>query len=496
VGDGAGNLYVADAENHTLRKIALATGTVTTLAGAAGVPGNVDGIGAAARFYKPKSLALDGAGHLFVADSLNESIRMVTLADASVTTLASFALPPIGVAVAGADVLASTGDHRVVRISPGGVTTTLAGQLGMGGFVDGAAADARFFRPAGLWVESDRILVAEEGNFAVRAIARADGAVTTLFGARSSGSSDGAGSAARFSAPQGIAVAGATAYVADSGNHTLRAVDLRSGAVTTLAGAAGQAAYADGNGPDARFNAPIGLALDDTARHLYVADSGNRSIRAIDLTTGAVTTLPTNGAPGSGFARFNTPSGLASDGKHLYVSDSADQVVVAVDLATNVVSAVAGSPRVAGANDGVGAKARFNGPSALAADGKGALYVADTLNDAVRKIDLATGTVTTAAGVLGVTGYDDGAAAMAHFAQPGALAVDSVGDLFVGDTLNALVRRIDLAHGTVSTAVGVFGRAGVAPGPLPAQLGPTTAVALTPDAKLLVASENALLLAH
>ncbi|HEX8954261.1 MAG TPA: hypothetical protein VF945_20545, partial [Polyangia bacterium] len=223
---------------------------------------------------------------------------------------------------------------------------------------------------------------------------------------------------------------------------------------------------------------------------------GNRSIRAIDLATGAVTTLPTNGAPGSGFARFNTPSGLASDGKHLYVSDSADQVVVAVDLATNVVSAVAGSPRVAGANDGVGAKARFNAPQGLAADGKGALYVADTLNDAVRKIDLATGTVTTAAGVLGVTGYDDGAAAMAHFAQPGALAVDSVGDLFVGDTLNALVRRIDLAHGTVSTAVGVFGRAGVAPGPLPAQLGPTTAVALTPDAKLLVASENALLLAH
>ena len=386
--DGAGNLYVADVDNNTIRQIALATGQVTTIAGTAGVAGNADGVGAAASFNKPKGLAADGAGHVFIVDSLNSSVRQLTLADDSVTTRAAFALPPTGVAADGSDLIVTTGDDRVVRIDPTGVVSTLAGGLNLSGFVDGAAADARFFRPAGLWVESGRILVADDGNWAVRAIATADDSVSTWLGALSAGSADGSGSAARFFAPQGVVVAGTTAYVADTDNHTIRTVDLQTGAVTTLAGAVGQAAYADGPGADARFNTPIGLALDDAATQLYVADSGNRSIRAIDLGAGIVTTLPTNGAPGSGFARFNAPSGLARDGTHLYVSDTGDHVIVAVDLATSVVTAVAGSPRVAGANDGVGDKARFNAPQGLAADGRGALYVADTLNDAVRKIDL------------------------------------------------------------------------------------------------------------
>ncbi len=494
--DGAGSLYVADVDNNTIRQIVLATGAVTTVAGTAGVAGNADGVGAAASFNKPKALAFDGAGQLYIVDSLNSSIRALALADGTVTTRAAFALPPIGVASDGADVLATLGDHRLARIDPAGTVTTVAGLINQSGFVDGAAGDARFFRPAGLWVEGGHVFVADDGNYAIRSVALADGTVTTELGAISAGTTDGIGAAARFFAPQGLAAAGTTAYVADTDNHTLRSVDLPSGAVTTLAGAAGQATYADGNGSDARFNTPIGVALDEGAHQLYVADSGNRSIRAVDLKSGAVSTLPTNGAPGSMFARFNTPSGLARDGTHLYVSDSSDHVVVAIDLGTNLVTPVAGSPRVAGASDGVGAQARFNAPSALAADGSGALYVADTLNDAVRKIDLATGTVTTVAGVLGIQGSDDGPAATAHFAQPSALAVDGVGDLYVGDSLNGVVRRIDLKGGTVSTVIGALKQSGVRTGPLPAQLGQPTALALTPDAQLLVVSENALLVAH
>ena len=385
-----------------------------------------------------------------------------------------------------------------MRIDSTGIVSTVAGVLNMSGFVDGAASDARFFRPSGLWVESGRILVADDGNYAIRAISGSGSAVTvsTIFGAISAGTSDGSGAAARFFVPQGLAVAGSTAYVADTDNHTIRAVDLASGAVTTIAGAAGQASFADGSGGDARFNTPIGIALDDGAHRLFVADSGNQSIRVVELASGAVSTLPTNGAVGSMFARFNAPSGLVRDGQHLYVSDSSDEVVVAVNLATNLVTNLAGSPRVAGANDGVGMKARFNGPSALAADGKGALYVADTLNDVVRRIDLASATVVTVAGVLGVSGSDDGPAASAHFDQPGALAVDAVGDLFVGDTLNALVRHVDLGSGVVSTVVGAVGKSGVRLGPLPAQLGPPTALALTPDAHLLLVSEDSLLVAH
>ena len=496
VSDGAGNLYVADVDNNTIRAIALSTGAVTTVAGMVGIAGNVDAVGSAARFNKPKAIAYDGTGTLYIVDSGNSSVRALTVADGTVTTRGSFALPPIGVAADGAGVLITTGDHRVVRIDAAGTVTTVAGALNVSGFADGAAADARFFRPAGLWVESGRVLVADDGNYAVRAIAKSDGAVTTILGAISAGSSDGSSAEARFFAPQGLVVAGTTAYVADTDNHTIRAVDLGSGAVTTLAGAAGQASFADGSGGDARFNTPIGIALDDTAARLFVADSGNRSIRVVELSTGAVSTLPTNGAPGSMFARFNAPSGLARDGQHLYVSDVADEVVLAIDLGTNLVTNLAGSARIAGANDGVGAKARFNGPATLVADGKGALYVADTLNDVVRRIDVATGTVVTVAGVLGVSGSDDGDAGAAHFNQPGALAVDAVGDLFVGDTLNALVRHVDLTRGVVDTVVGAVGKSGVQVGPLPAQIGPPTALALTPDAHLLIVSENSLLVAH
>jgi sugar lactone lactonase YvrE len=494
--DGAGNLYVADTDNNTIRKIALASGQVTTLAGTAGVAGSADGIGAAASFNKPRMMASDGAGHLLVVDSLNASVRSVAIADGTVVTRANFALSPSGVAADGTDVWATTGDHRVVRIDAGGVVSTVAGVLNMSGFADGAPADARFFRPAGLWVEPTRVLVADDGNYALRAIDKATGTVSTPWGAISSGSTDGAAADARFFLPQGLAADATSAYVADTNNHTIRRVDLASGAVTTIAGAAGQAAYADGTGGDARFNTPIGVALSADGHSLYVADSANRSIRAVDVQSGAVTTLPTNGAPGSMFARFNTPMGLARAGGVLYVSDAGDHVVVAVDLGSDVVNNVAGTPRVAGAIDGTGMKARFNAPSGLAADGRGKLYVADTLNDAVRAIDLESGAVTTLAGVLGIQGADDGPAAMAHFAQPSALAVDAVGDLFVGDGLNETVRRIDIKNATVSTPIGVLKVTGVRLGPLPAQIGQPTALALTPDAKLLIFSESSLLEAH
>ena len=387
----------------------------------------------------------------------------------------------------------------MARIDAAGDVTTVAGTSGQAGFADGAGSAARFSRPGGLWLEGGRLFVADDGNYAVRAIdVAAGGAVTTILGAISAGSADGSAADARFFAPQGLAVdaAGANVYVADTDNHTIRQVALDGGAVTTLAGAAGQAAYADGNGTDARFNTPTSVALDDVTHTLYVADAGNRSIRAIDLVSGAVSTLPTNGAPGSMFARFNSPASIVRDGTQLYVSDSGDHVIVAIDRATYLVTVVAGSPRIAGAADGTGAAARFNAPAGLAVDGAGALYVADVLNDAVRKIDLKSGAVSTVAGVLGVSGSDDGATTTARFYYPTALAIDGLGDLFVGDSLNGVVRRVDLAKGVVSTVIGVIDDPGVRTGALPAQIGQPTALALTPKGQLILASENALLVAH
>jgi DNA-binding beta-propeller fold protein YncE len=494
--DGAGSLYVGDVDNNTIRRIDIIGGLVSTVAGQVGVDGSGDGVGPLASFHKPKQLALDGAGNLYIVDYLNTSIRKMSLADFSVTTLATFPLAPNGVAAVGDEVWAALADHTIARIDAAGNVTTVAGASNVPGFADGAGGDARFFLPAGLWIEPDRVLVADDGNCAVRAIARDSGAVTTILGAIADGSTDGAGGRARFAAPQGLAVAGSVAWVADTGNDTIRRVDLATSAVTTIAGAAGQANWADGTGSDARFNAPLAVALDDAGGTLFVADSGNRSIRAVDLATSAVTTLALVGAPGSMFVRFDTPSGLAQVGTHLYVSDAGDHDILDVDLLTQVVFPVAGTPRVAGSNDGVGALARFNSPSGLVADGRGTLYVADTLNDAVRKIDLASATVSTLAGTPGFTGANDGTTTLAHFARPIALALDGLGDLFVADSANSVVRLVDLNAGMVSTPIGSLAQSGVALGPLPAQLGTPTALALTPDGQLLVASESSLLLAH
>ena len=501
VSDGAGSLYVADVDNNTIRRIDLLGGSVTTVAGAVAVDGSSDGIGTAATFHKPKQLAIDAAaGRLYIVDSLNASIRALSLADGAVTTLAGFDQSPQGVAVVAGEVWASLADERVARIAADGTVTTVAGAATSAGFSDGSSAEARFRFPAGLWVENGRVLVADDGNFAVRAIARDSDNVTTMLGAISDGSADGTGAAARFAAPQGLAVAGDLAYVADSGNGTIRRVAIASGAVTTVAGASAQPGYADGVGAAARFDTPLAVVLDAGGGLAYVTDSGNRSIRAVDVATGAVSTLPLAGAPGSTFVRFNTPSGLARIGARLYVSDSADHVIVAVDLHTMLVYSVAGMPRVAGSSDGVGAAARFDAPTGLAADasnGAGALFVADTLNDTIRRIELPDAAVTTIAGVAGWQGGDDGPAATAHFARPSALAWDAHdGALFIGDTVNSVVRRLDVAAATVSTPIGSILVSGVALGPLPAQLGLPSAIALTDDGRLLVASESALLLAR
>ena len=285
--DSAGNLYVADADNHTIRKVT-AAGVVTTLAGTAGVFGSTDGMGTAARFNGPRGVAVDGAGNVYVADTLNYTIRKVT-ATGVVTTLAGIAgfagsadgtgtaarfFVPSGVAVdsAGNVYVADTGNHTIRKITAAGVVTTLAGTAGMVGSADGTGADARFSNPSGVAVDSaGNVYVADEFNHTIRKVT-AGGVVTTLAGtAGMAGSADGTGAAARFNLPAGVAVDGAgNVYVADSANDTIRKVTA-AGVVTTLAGTAGMTGSADGTGAAARFNVPSGVAVD-SAGNVYVAD--------------------------------------------------------------------------------------------------------------------------------------------------------------------------------------------------------------------------------
>jgi sugar lactone lactonase YvrE len=238
--DASGNVYVGDITNHRVRKIT-SSGVVSTLAGSGSVEGYADGVGEEARFGTPRGVAVDGAGNVYVADETNNCIRKIT-PDGVVTTLAGSTTPgsadgtgraaqflyPNGVAVdaLGNVYVADTGNHRIRKITPGGVVSTLAGSTE--GIADGVGLTAQFKGPLGVAADAaGNIYVTQYGNSLIRKITPG-GVVNTLAGNGTAGSADGPGSAAQFSGPRGITVdALGNVYVADSGNHRIRRITVQ-----------------------------------------------------------------------------------------------------------------------------------------------------------------------------------------------------------------------------------------------------------------------------
>lgn len=460
--DAVGNIFVSDTGNSTIRKIAV-NGTVSTFAGVAGQTGTADGNGGGARFNFPAGIAADSAGNIYVADHGNSTIRKIT-SGGTVTTLAgsagqtgsgdgpaasaTFDHPnAVSVDSAGNVYVIDTSNQLVRKISINtGSVTTLSGAAGFGGNVDGAGLTARFFYPFGIAVTgAGSIYVADTGNHTIRTVS-ATGNVGTLAGAAGViGSTDGTGGGASFAYPAGLAAdAGGTVFVADRNNHTIRKV-ATNGSVSTLAGAAGLAGSADGAGAAARFNGPSGVAADSSG-NVYVADTGNNAIRKI-TSSGAVSTFASG---------FNGPQGVAVDTLgNVYVADTGNNTIRKI-TATGTVTTLAGAAGQTGNNDGTGAGARFNGPIAIAVNSTGTIFVADFSNGTIRKIT-STGIVTTLAGLAGQVGDTDGFGTAARFNQTYAIAADNSGNVFVADTNNRAIRKID-ATGNVSTINGASSR--------------------------------------
>jgi DNA-binding beta-propeller fold protein YncE len=476
--------YVADMENGTIRKIDLTTGAVSTLAGLALQPGSADGVGSAARFKYPYGVAVDATGTtVYVADTANHLIRRIDVATRTVTTL--------------------------------------AGKAGVTGSADGVGTDAGFNYPVGLAVDAagTTVFVADRNNATVRRVDVATRAVTTLAGqAGAYGTVDGVGSSARFSDPHGISTdaAGTVLYVSEPYSSTIRKIEVVTGSVTTLAtgpiavsgvatnaaasvvfatdggtlvfgvnpntgaraplaGAQYYSGSADGTGTDARFWNPVGVATDAAGGTLYVADSTNDTIRRVAVATAMVTTqagrapAPLNESlDGVGSqARFYWSSGVAVDaaGKTAYVAESSGRCAIRqIDLATGTTTTLAGG--TCGYADGVGSAARFQTPTGIAVTGDGTIaFVADQANQIIRRIDVASQTVTTFAGLPGAQGYDDGVGSAARFYDPSWVAVDAAGTtVFVTGKWDAAVRMIDGATQAVTTLAGVSSQIGTVDG--------------------------------
>ena len=486
-GDGAGNLYVAEYTNQTIRKVVIATGAVTTLAGASGQHGATDGIGSAALFAGPSAIASDGAGNLYVADPGNEAIRKIVIATGLVSTFvggqrgsangsgtAAQFRSPYGIASDGAgNLYVADSDNDTIRkiVIATRAVTTVAGSATQTGSTDGTGAAARFYEPNSIASDgAGNLYVSDSGNYTIRRIVIATRAVTTLAGlAGVVGASDGTGTGASFGSLEGLASDGAgNLYAADQLNNNIRKIAIATGAVTTFAGSASESGAADGRGPAARFFRPNGVASDG-AGNLFVADSFNNAIRKIAIATAAVTTLagaPTRSASGPStnwLDSLNYPSGIASDGTgNLYVADTNNSLIRKVDIATGTFTTLAGGSFAVPGADGTGTAANFGQPQGIAADRAGNLYVADTLNDTVRKIVIATGAVTTFSGTPGQQGAVDGIGANARFTSPWGLTSDGAGNLFVADTNS--IRKIVIATAAVTTVAGTRDQTGTADG--------------------------------
>lgn len=354
--DNSGNVFVADTGNSTIRKIT-SGGVVTTFAGTAGSVGSVDGTGSAARFQNPYGIAVDSAGNIYVSDTGNATIRKIT-SGGVVTTLAGLVgnagstdgtgsaarfWGPSGLAVdsSGNIYVADSSGWTIRKVTPVGVVTTLAGTAGSSGSSNGTGSVARFYYPQGVAVDNaGSVYVGDNNNSTIRKIT-SSGVVTTIAGtAGVAGSADGTGSAARFNYPWGVAVDSAgNIYVADWYNHTIRKIT-SSGVVTTLSGLVGVAGSSDGAGSTARFYNPTGVAVDSGGT-VYVADTNNSTIRRGVLPL-AVITSPTiaSGTAGQAFAYTATFSGAPTS-----YSATGLPSGLSIDAASGVIS---GTPNSAG----------------------------------------------------------------------------------------------------------------------------------------------------
>ena len=474
--DAAGNLFIADEGSHRIFKVDT-SGQLTVVAGIGifGFSGD-GGPATSASLASPVSVALDGAGNLFITDQGNQRIRRVDAATGIITTVAgngfggfsgdggpatSASLTnPFDVALDGAGNLfiADFSNSRIRKVDTSGIITTVAGNGGFTFSGDGGPATSASLRsPTGVALDgAGNLFIADGGNFRIRKV-DTSGIITTVAGNGSSEFSGDGGPAtsASLTNPFGVALDGTgNLFIADEGSNRIRKVDT-SGIITTVAGN-GSSGFSGDGGPaiSASLSGPIGVALDGTG-NLFFADAGNNRIRKVD-TSGIISTVAGDGIFGfSGdgdpatSASLRDPFGVALDGAgNLFIADRFNQRIRRVDAATGIITTVAGDGPT---GIGAGGFSGDGGPATSASlwrglDGSGNLFIADTLNNRIRKVDT-SGIITTVAGngSFGFSG-DGGPATSASLSFPFGVALDGSGNLFIADFSNSRIRKVSFLN--------------------------------------------------
>jgi RHS repeat-associated protein len=510
-------IYIADENNNRIRVINPA-GQINTLAGGGAATAGDGAPATAAPLGSPRDVAIGPDGSLYIADRSNHRIRRVA-PDRTISTVAGSGTAgfagdsgqatsaqlnyPSGVAVAsdGTIFVADTYNHRIRKIAPNGVISTVAGN-GNAGFAgdSGQATSARLYYPIDVVVASDGSLyIADQYNHRIRKVA-SDGTISTVAGNGTAGS-DGDGSAATSAElyyPESVLVVGSTIYIADSYNHKVRRV-ASNGTISTFAGT-GTAGFSGdtGQATAATLRYPQGLvALGDGS--ILIGDSSNHRVRRV-AANGVISTFAGSanaGSAGNGgaatSASLSSPIGLAVDTSGLvFIADSSNHRIQRVAL-NNTITTVAGTHSSGYTSFGDGKPAdlaQLRGPTDVATGPDGAIYIADTDHHRIRRINV-DGTITTVAGngVAGSQGDGD-QAIYASLYYPSGVSVDASGNLYIADRYNHRVRKV-APNGIISTlaGTGVSGLSGDSGNATAAQLHYPYAVLALADGSVLISDQ-------
>lgn len=425
-------IYAADTINSRILKIPSA-GAVQVIAGGNGYGfGGDNGPATAAQLSYPYSIAVGPDNSLYIGDIFNNRVRKVDAKSQTITT------------VAGNGSAGFSGDN--------GPAT---------------AAQLNMTQPCGIAVGADNSLyIADSANSRIRKIDAKTGIISTVAGNGEGGFSgdNGPATSAQIYFPNGIAVGlDNSLYIADTYNNRIRKVDGNAQVITTIAGNGSVGFSGDGPATAAQLNNPYGIAVGPD-NSIYIGDTYNYRILKVDANTQVATTIVGGGTAGlfSGdngpatTAQLNSPYGIAmGPDNSVYIADTYNQRIRKIDAATKVITTVAGNGQRGGSGDnGPATAAQLNYPSGIAVGSDNSLYIVDHLNNRIRKVDSKTQIITTVAGTSEGFSGDNGPATAAQLAEPYGIGVGPDNSLYIADTGNRRIRKIDANTQVITTIVG------------------------------------------